>query len=442
MAELADTSAEFERKVYRKVTGRIIPYLFLCYILAYLDRVNVGFGKLQMQQDLGISDGVYGIGAGVFFFGYFLFEVPSNVMLQKIGARRWIGPIMIAWGLISSATMFVQGASSFFALRFLLGVVESGFFPGVILYLTFWYPQEYRAKVVAGFMSAIALSGVIGGPVSGWILASMPGVMGMRGWQWLYLLEGIPSVVVGFVTLWFLDDTPAKARWLSAEERALLVGRLERDEAVKKSRGAGAHKWSDAFRDWRIWAFAFVYFGTVMVLYGLSFWLPQILKDMGAKGAWNIGLLSAIPWAVGAVGMILLGYHSDKTGERRWHFAFAACLAGVAFFLSGIPGIHPFFCVAALSIAAAGALAAQATFWTMPTAILSGTASAAGIAWINSIANLGAFVSPYVVGLIRDRTHNMMLALMVLAVACIASGVAVLFVVKKTVTAPAAPVVR
>jgi D-galactonate transporter len=411
-----------EEATYRKVTWRLLPLLFLCYVLAYLDRVNVGFAKLQMQKDLGFTDTAYGIGAGVFFIGYFLFEVPSNLILERVGARIWIARIMILWGMLSSATLFVTGERTFYALRFALGVAEAGFFPGIILYLTYWYTRKHRTRMVAGFMTAITLSGVIGGPISGFILSRLSGVSGLAGWQWLYLLEGIPSVVVGLLVLWLLDDGPSKAKWLTDDERELLARRVQEEEGLKIEEGAGHHRFSQAFRSPRVWLLALIYFCVVMGLYGISFWLPSILSDTITSDPWRIGLLTAIPWGAAAMVMLLVGRRSDRTGERRWHTALPALIAGAAFATSAIPGISPLPSFLALTVATCGIMAAVSCFWSLPTAILSGTAAAAGIAWINSLGNLAGYVSPFVVGHVRDTTGSMSAALVVLAGSLIAAG--------------------
>jgi D-galactonate transporter len=412
----------FEDATYRKVTWRLLPLLFLCYVLAYLDRVNVGFAKLQMQKDLAFSDTVYGIGAGVFFIGYFLFEVPSNLILERVGARIWIARIMILWGLLSSATMFVNSASTFYALRFALGIAEAGFFPGIILYLTYWYTRKHRARMVAGFMTAITLSGVIGGPVSGFILARMSGVSGLAGWQWLYLLEGLPSVAVGLLVLSLLDDGPSKAKWLTEEERDLLARRIREEEELKTAEGAKHLRLADAFRSGKLWLLAFIYFCVVMGLYGISFWLPSILAETMTTDPWRIGLLTAVPWAAAAFAMVMVGRRSDRTGERRWHTAIPALVAGAAFAASALPGLSALPSFAALTVATCGVMAAVSCFWSLPTAFLSGTAAAAGIAWINSLGNLAGYVSPFVVGSVRDRTGSMSAALLVLAGSLLAAG--------------------
>jgi MFS family permease len=424
-----------EHHTHRKVTRRLMPFLFLCYILAYLDRVNVGFARLQMQADLGFSDTIYGIGAGMFFIAYFFFEVPSNLIMRRVGARLWIARIMILWGLISAASMFIDSVASFYTVRFLLGIAEAGFFPGIIWYLTQWYTRTHRAQIVALFMTAIALSGVIGGPVSGWILNEMDGVYGWRGWQWLFLLEGLPAVVVGASVLRFLDDGPHSAAWLTAAERALVQRQLAAEEAQKQAEGNVAHGVADAFRSGRVWACCAIYFGAVMGNYGVTFWLPQIISETITRDPLQIGLVSMIPWGVGAATMVLVGRHSDRTGERRWHIAVPAGIGAVFFLLSGLPALAGWPGVACLTVATAGMLAAMSSFWALPTAILSGSAAAAGIAWINSVGNLSGYVSPFVLGAIRDATRdaahpngNMFLALSVLAISLAAAGMVTIVV--------------
>ncbi|HVI80734.1 MAG TPA: MFS transporter, partial [Candidatus Acidoferrum sp.] len=321
MSTQAVFTAEAEKALYSRVTRRIIPFLFLCYVFAYVDRVNVGFAKLQMQQDLRMSDAVYGMGAGMFFLGYFFFEIPCNMALQRIGAKYWLGPIMVVWGVVSGCQMLVTSSTALYFTRFLLGVVESGFFPGVILYLTFWYPRQYRAKMLAAFMTAIPISGVVGGPISGWILESMSGSTALRGWQWLFIFEAIPSILAGVLTIYFLEDGPRKARWLNEDEKQLLERRLEDEERAKRLETPGHHTLADAFRSPKVWLLSLIYFGMVMVNYGISFWLPQIVKETLSRDSLAIGFLTAIPWALAAVAMVVVGHHSDKTGERRWHIA-------------------------------------------------------------------------------------------------------------------------
>ncbi|MCX6168464.1 MAG: MFS transporter [Ignavibacteriales bacterium] len=422
---------DFEKSTYSKVTRRLIPFLFLCYILAYVDRVNVSFARLQMQQDLGMSDTVFGAGMGLFFIGYFFFEVPSNIMLKKIGARFWIGPIMIIWGIVSSSMMLVKSPFGFYLLRFLLGIVESGFFPGVVLYLTFWYTDKYRAKMVAAFMSAIALSGAFGSPMSGWIMSKFSTLYGLTNWQWLFLIEGIPSVIVGIVALYFLDDGPQSAKWLKDDERNLLLNNLDKDEKNKSKAEKDRHRLIDIFKSSKVWLLCFVYFGFMMSNYYIGFWMPQLIKDNITTDPWQIGLISIIPWGFGAVAMVVWAHHSDKTGERRWHVAIASIIAAIFLIISGIQNLPVIVSVAVLALATAGILSGLSTFWALPTSLLSGTAAAAGIAWINSVGNLGGFVSPYVVGWIRDNFHNQMYVGLVIATASTISAGLVLLVARK-----------
>ena len=418
--------------MYRKVTWRLLPYLFLCYILAYVDRVNVGFAKLQMQRDLGMTDAVYGLGAGIFFIGYFLFEIPANMILQKIGARRWIGPIMIVWGVLSAVTMSVRSAGAFYLLRFLLGIVESGFFPGVILYLTFWYTEKHRARMVALFMSAIPLAGVIAGPISGWIMARMTGAGNLRAWQWLFLLEGLPACLAGIVALNFLTDSPAHAKWLKPAERELLQRRLDEETALKARSPDTHHSPVEALRSANVWLFGLIYFGFVMGNYALGFWLPQLIGDTLTRSPLAIGWLSVIPWGSSAVAMVAFGRHSDTTGERRIHIALAGVVGAAAFAASAIPGISGPAGLIALTFATIGIMCAFSTFWAMPTAILSGAAASAGIAWINSIGNLAGYVGPYFIGAVRDATHSMTIALLVLSASALFSSAATLWIAPRS----------
>ena len=419
VAEKSTGSVQSEEKLYRKVTVRLIPFLFFCYILSYLARVNVGFAKLQMQQDLGMSDAVFGFGMGIFFIGYFLFEVPSNLILQQIGARLWIGPLMIIWGLVSVGFMFVKTPPVFYLLRFLLGAVESGFFPGVVLYLTFWYPGKYRARMISTFMSAIPLSGAVGGPVAGWIMANTLHLDGLTNWQWLLVIMGIPSILVGIVAMVYLDDSPQTAKWLQSAERDLLLQRLAEDEAGKLRHNRSHHTLADAFKSPQVWLLCGAYFCLLMGNYYVGFWMPQLIKDNFSQSLWKVGLISAIPWGFAAVAMIYWGHHSDVTGERRWHLVVALLVSAFFSVLSGIHVLSPVFGVAVLTLLTAGIMSSLSTFWALPTALLSGSAAAAGIAWINSVGNLGGFVSPYVVGIIRDKTTNPIYPVLVMALACV-----------------------
>ncbi len=425
----APHSSAGEAFIYRRITWRLMPYLFACYMLAYVNRVNVGFAKIQMQQDLGMSDAVYGLGAGIFFIGYFFFEVPSNMALRKVGARFLLGPIMILWGLASAATMFAQGATSYCILRFLLGAVESGFFPGVILYLTFWYTAKHRARMVAIFVSAIPLSGLLAGPLCGWILKDLNGVGHLAGWQWLFLLTGIPSSMMGVVTLFFLTDEPEQAHWLSEDERELVLARLHEEDRTGK--GTEGHRLVDAFRSPAVWLLGLVYFGVMAGNYGIGFWLPQVVEETLTKDPVAIGWLFAIPSVVTVIAMFFVGRHSDATGERRWHFALACIVGACAFAASAIPGIPGPVGFAALTLANMGVLCGFTVFWSLPTSLLSGAAAAAGIAWINSVGNLAGYASPHAVGVIRDKTHSMTPALLALAAALLTSAVVSLLVTRR-----------
>jgi D-galactonate transporter len=411
-------------KLYARVGWRLLPFLFLCYVVAYLDRVNIGFAKLQMQADLQLSDTVYGLGAGIFFLGYFLFEVPANLLMLRVGARRWIARIMASWGLVSAAMLFVGSPASFYAMRFLLGVAEAGFFPGVIMYLTYWYPAQKRARIVAIFMSGVAVAGVVGGPLSGWIMSRCAGQAGLAGWQWLFLLEGLPAVALGVLTLALLDDGIDDANWLDDEEKALLKEELARDGEPRAQWGL-----RHVFGSSRVWILALVYFLMVMGLYGVGFWLPQLIRNTGVQDVLDIGLLTAIPYSIAAVTMIAAARHSDRSGERRWHLALAAFIGAAGLLASTHYANNPVLALAALSVATAGILSTFPLFWSIPTAMLGGAAAAAGIAMINSLGNLAGFASPYLVGAIKDATHSTANGMLLLAASLAVGGILVLLCV-------------
>ena len=418
-------SSADEASVYRKVTWRIVPFLMLCYIVAYLDRVNVGFAKLQMLSDLKFSETVYGLGAGVFFIGYFLFEVPSNIMLHKVGARVWIARIMITWALISGAFMFVSTPASFYTMRFLLGLAEAGFFPGIILYLTYWYPAARRSRIVCTFMTAIPLAGLIGGPLSGWIMESFAGVHGWAGWQWLFVLEALPAILLAIAVLVYLDDGIRSAKWLNEAEKRLLEAHIDHD-----AKGKVAHPSLRAvFADGRVWLMALIYFCCVMGQYGLTFWMPTLIKTAGIKGVFNIGMFTAIPYSAAVITMLLLGRSSDQHRERRWHLVIPMLLGAVGLIGSALAGTtNTGIAIMFLSIAAAGVLASAPLFWSLPTAFLNGVAAAAGIAAINSVGNLAGFASPYLIGAIKDMTQSTDIGLYLLAGVLVAGAVVVLTV--------------
>jgi D-galactonate transporter len=413
-----------EASVYRKVTWRLLPFLMLCYVVAYLDRVNVGFAKLQMLTDLKFSETIYGLGAGIFFFGYFLFEVPSNVILHRVGAKIWIARIMITWAVISGSFMFISSPTAFYVMRFLLGAAEAGFFPGIILYLTYWYPAERRARMVATFMAAIPVSGVIGGPLSGWVMERFAGVNGWTGWQWMFLIEALPSALMGIAVLLYLDNGIRSAKWLSEDEKRLLEQRIAedgKDKVEHPSMGA-------VFADRRVWMMALIYFCCVMGQYGLTFWMPTLVKSAGVTGVFNIGMFTAIPYSAAIVAMLFFGRRADKHRERRWHLVVPMLLGAVGLIGSALAGGSTGVAVAFLALAAAGVLTSSPLFWSLPTAFLSGSAAAAGIAAINSVGNLAGFVSPYLIGWIKDLTHSTDLGMYALAAVLVAGAVVVLTV--------------
>lgn len=396
--------------MYRRIGWRIIPFLILCYFVAYLDRVNIGFAQLQMKGDLGFSDAVYGLGAGIFFVGYFLFEVPSNLILHRAGARVWIARIMVTWGMISALTLFVTTPTQFYVMRFLLGVAEAGFFPGIILYLTYWYPAARRSQMTAWFMSAVPLSGLIGGPVSGWILHHFHGHQGLAGWQWLFVLEGLPAVLLGIVTLFYLDNGIAHAKWLDAEEKAALQRALDNEAQTKP-----AHSALQGMADLRVWLMALIYFSVVIGLYGLSFWLPLLIKSAGVTDPLSIGWLVALPYGVSVVAMIVVGRSSDKRRERRWHVAVPALLGAVGLVLSTFWSKDITLAMAALTLATVGIMVVLPLFWALPNAFLAGTAAAAGIALINALGNLAGFFGPSIVGWVKQATQSTNGGVLVLA---------------------------
>jgi ACS family tartrate transporter-like MFS transporter len=389
-----------ERNTLSRITWRLLPFLLLLYIISWLDRVNVGFAKLEMNADLGFSETMYGIGAGIFFIGYAAFEIPSNAMLVRFGARLWIARIMITWGLISASMMFVKGEWSFYAMRFLLGVAEAGFLPGIIYYLSQWFPREQRAKAVSWFMIGIPLSVVFGGPLSGWLLG-FDGTLGLRGWQWLYIVEGLPAVVLGFVVLGYLTEKPADAHWLTAEQRGWLTERIAAEHVESQAR----HKlnFRAALAHPTVWLLALIMFCCQTGSYGLALWVPTIVKGLSGFSNLEVGLFSAVPYIAAALGMIWIGASSDRTGERFLHLAIPTAIGAVGFIAvamidSPLPGLI------ALSVAAAGDYGSRGPFWALPGRFLTGEGAAAGIALINSFAAIGGFIGPYAVGYLKDST--------------------------------------
>jgi ACS family tartrate transporter-like MFS transporter len=387
--------------VLQKVRRRLIPFLFILYIVSYLDRINVGFAALQMNDALGLSATAFGFGAGIFFLSYTVFEVPSNVILARIGARLWIARIMITWGIVSSAMILARGATGFYVLRFLLGAAEAGFFPGIIFYLTRWIPTRERARTIAAFMTATLVAGSVGGPISGALL-SMNGAAGLAGWQWLFLLEGLPAILLGVVVLFYLTDRPEDATWLSSEERHALEAALETD---RLQRLAGTTSVADAFRSGRVWLLAAVYFTIPVALYAMGFWLPQILKRVSHGSDLQVGFLTTIPYIVGAVGMVVFAGHSDRSHERRGHIIGASIIGGISFAASaGVQSLTG--SIVTFSLAMLGLAAMFGPFWALATSRVEGVGAAAAIALINAVGNTGGFVGPSLVGYILDRTHS------------------------------------
>jgi len=412
-----------EQRTIGKVSARLVPFLILCYFVAYLDRVNVGFAALTMNKDLGLSASAFGFGAGIFFLAYFIFEVPSNLFLERVGARKWIARIMFTWGLISGATAFIGGETSFYVVRVLLGIAEAGFFPGIIFFLTLWFPAVYRARIIGSFMAAIPLSTVIGAPISG-LLLGLDGVMGMKGWQWLFILEATPALILSVAVYFYLTDRPADATWLEPDERAWLTTRLQQERTRRET--VRHYSVAEALLNPKVLALSLVYFGGVATNYGLSFFLPQIVKAFGVSNL-QAGFITALPYVVGTVSIVWWGRHSDHTLERRYHLAFPLFVASAGIAVSTLLD-DPTMKMVALSVAGFGIFGYLPVFWTFPTAFLSGPAAAGGIALINSIGNLAGFAAPYAVGHIKDVTGSYTGGLLSLAAAGFTAMIIVLVV--------------
>jgi ACS family tartrate transporter-like MFS transporter len=403
---LADLSTE-ERAVIRKAMWRLLPFLCFIYFVAYLDRVNVSFAALTMNADLGISDSAYGLGAGIFFIAYFLFEVPSNFALQRFGARVWIARIMVTWGLISMGMAFIAGPKSFYVMRFLLGVAEAGFFPGMIFYLTYWFPNRVRAGILGLFIIANPASTVIGAPLSTALLGTS--VFGFTGWQTLFLVEGLPAVLIGFVVFFVLCDSPAKARWLTPRERDVLQDAIKRDERLSSYTSA-----RDGLLNPTVWLFSALYAALMMGVYGFGLWAPQIVKSLGNLTNQQVGLVLVIPYACATLAMVFWGRHSDRTGERKWHLALPGVVGMIGFLYGGFTG-NFYVAVIGFTLGAIGIYASLPLFWALPTAILGGSAAAGGIALINSVGNLSGYLGPFVIGKLKDLTHSFAAGLLVIA---------------------------
>lgn len=426
----ADT---LEAVIYRKVSWRIVPLFIVCFLFAYLDRVNISFAKLQMASDLGFSETVYGLGASLFFVGYFLFEVPSNILLHKIGARVWIARIMVSWGIASSCMMFVQTEFWFYTLRFLIGVMEAGFVPGVLYFFTQWYPSTRRARVNSYFKSSIPLCGIVGGPLAGLILGHMDGVMGLAGWRWLFLLEGVPSILIGVVVFCVLKDRIQDATWLNAQEKQVVLDRMAREKQPETPQ-----RFKDVWKEPTTYVMSAIYLCLVMALTGLLFWMPQLIKSAGVLDTLNIGLLTVIPYVVAVIGNLLIGASSDRHAERRWHMAGCATLTAAGYLVCALfPGqLLPL--MIGMSMIMTGLIAWMPIFWTIPPRFLTGLAAAAGIALINSLGQLGGIIAPFMVGRIKDLTGTAtpalyaLCAVSVLAVALIVWGIPQRFYVRET----------
>ncbi|HEN9551797.1 MFS transporter [Acinetobacter baumannii] len=398
----SEVDTTVRKSAYRKIAFRLMPFLMLCYFCAYLDRVNVGFAKLQMMSDLQFSEAVYGLGAGIFFIGYFLCEVPSNIVLHKVGARRWIARIMITWGILSGCFAFVQTEWQFYTLRFLLGIAEAGLAPGLLLYLTYWFPSYRRARMTVLWFIAIPISGMIGGPLSGLIMDRMSGVHGWFGWQWMFVIEAIPTVLVGLLVLAVLKDSVQDANWLTQDEKNLVKQELAQDNQHKE----GHASVKEFIADKRLWLLAGIYFCVVMGQYAITFWLPTLIRNSGISDNWHIGLLTSLPYMCAIVVMILAGRSGDHFQERRWHLIIPMCAGALALTFATLFASNLTLSLICLCIAASGVLTASSLFWMLPTNFLGGVSAAAGIAAVNSFANLAGFCSPYLIGWVTTNTGS------------------------------------
>ena len=405
-------TSDLERTTMARVTARLLPFLLLLYIISWLDRVNVGFAKLQMNSDLGLGETAYGLGAGIFFIAYAVCEIPSNFLLVRFGARLWIARIMITWGLISAGMMFVKGETSFYVMRFLLGAAEAGFLPGIVYYLSQWFPRLHRARAVSWFMIGIPLSVVFGGPLSGWVMDRYDEYLGLHGWQWMYLAEGLPAVLLGFVVLVFLTEKPADAHWLSAEQREWLSARIFAEHGEAEARARLTFK--AALEHPTVWLLALIMFCCQTGSYGLTLWVPTIVKGLAGYSDFQVGLFSAIPYLAAAAGMILVGRSSDRSGERFLHVAIPSVIGAAGFIATGMIAA-PVAAMVALSVAAVGDYATRGPFWALPGKFLTGSAAAAGIALINAMGAVGGFVGPYAVGYLKETTGSFASPLYLLA---------------------------
>lgn len=417
-----------EQRVFRKVISRLVPLLFTAYLFCQLDRLNISFAQLQMKAELGLGDAVYGLGAGLFFITYMICEVPSNLMLERVGVRKTLLRIMVGWGLISAATCLVRTPMQFYIARLLLGACEAGFFPGIVYYLGTWLPARYRARVIGIFMSAAVLAGVLGGPLAGYLLSTMHNAGGLAGWQWLLIIEGLPSAVLGVVAFLYLDDKPADAKWLSESELAMIEQAMSAD---RQAHARGHLGMREVVRDPKVYLFAFIFFLTTMSAYGLAFWAPQIIRAFGVAHTFDIGLYSAIPPAAAFFSMILLTRHSDLKMERRWHFALPAFIGAVALAVTTLPGLPLAVALSALAIAYAGLYGIVPIFWPVPSAHLGPKAAAGGIAFVNTLGVFSGFVAPYMIGLVRESTGSLVGGMLALVACAFLAGLTMLLGVRK-----------
>lgn len=419
------TDSDVENLAWKKAVWRILPLLMLCYLVAYLDRINVGVAKLQMSSDLAFSETVYGIGAGIFFIGFFFFEIPSNLLLQRTGARRLLGTLLISWAAIAPLTAFVTTPLAFYCVRFLLGMAESGFYPGVILYLSSWFPANRRGRMFALFATAVPLSGLLGGPFSGWIMAVFHDSHGLAGWQWLYIIEGLPSGLIGLVVWFCLTDNIGAASWLSPREKTLMSMRIVQQHPAAE---AGRPGLAAVFASGRIWLLTFIYFCLIAGFYTVSFWLPTLISNAGVGDPFRVGLLTAIPYGAAIVTMLAVSRSSDRRGERRWHLAALAVVSGCGMILSALYSANLAVAMIGLTLGAAGGLSTLPLFWNLPTAFLQGTQAAVGIALINAFGNLAGFVAPWLMGALSDLTHSTLTGMMIISATLFVGAAALFFI--------------
>ena len=402
--------AKLTDAIFKRTAWRFMPLLFICYVIAYLDRVNVGFAKLHMVSDLQFSDAIYGLGAGLFFVGYYIFEIPSNLILHKMGARKWISRIMISWAIVSMATAWVTTPEMFYVVRFLLGVAEAGFFPGMVLFLTYWFPSHRRGRMMALLMAGNPVSGIIGGPVSGFIMTACAGAFGLTGWQWLFIIEALPAVVLGVIVYFYLDDRVTDAKWLNEEEKAIIARDIDADNAVRTHSSIKA-----MFKSPRVWLLCLILFSIVVGSYAVGFWLPTIIRNSGVSSPMIIGLLTMIPYTIALISMLLVSRNADRMRERRWHVVIPTLIAATGFCIIAFFNNQLIPAMIGLTLATAGVISALPMFWALPTSFLGGTAAAAGIALINSTGNLAGFVSPTLIGWLKTQTGSLTSGLFLVA---------------------------